>query len=73
MQEMLSAGIIRPCSSAFASPTVLIRKAARSWTLCIDYRSLNQNTLKDKFLVPLINNLLDELYGAIYFSKLDLR
>jgi hypothetical protein len=63
VQEMLEAGIIRPRQSSCAALVVMVLKKEGSWNICPYFRELNKITIKDKFLIPVIHELLYKLHG----------
>ncbi|GKC33896.1 ty3-gypsy retrotransposon protein [Tanacetum coccineum] len=70
VKELLDSGMIKPSNSLFVSPIVMVKKKDNTWRMCVDYRQLNKHTIKDKFLIPIIEELHD---ANTIFSKLDLR
>jgi hypothetical protein len=73
LSEMLKNGIIKPSARPYASPVLLVRKKDGSWRFCVDYRHLNVQTVKNKHPMHIVEELIDELAGAQWFSKLDFR
>ncbi|KAA0043132.1 ty3-gypsy retrotransposon protein [Cucumis melo var. makuwa] len=73
LQELLDKGFIRPSVSPWGAPVLFVKKKDGAMRLCIDYRELNKVTVKNRYPLPRINDLFDQLQGATVFSKIDLR
>src|SRR3569833_3338753 len=73
LDDLIAKGWIRPSSSTYSAPLLLAPKPGGKWRKCTDYRALNQITIKNKYPLPRIDDLLDQLGGAKYFTKIDLR
>ena len=73
LDKLLDKGWIRPLTSRFNHPILLVRKKDGTMRMCIDYRRLNQNTILDRFPIPRIDDFLDRVRGSTVFSKIDIR
>ena len=73
LTELLAKGLIRPSVSPFGSPVIFVRKPNGEMRLCIDYRAVNKLTVRNRYPLPRIDDLLDQLKGANCFSSLDLK
>ncbi|GKA27931.1 putative nucleotidyltransferase, ribonuclease H [Tanacetum coccineum] len=73
LQELQDKGFIRPSHSPWGAPVLFVKKKDGSFRMCIDYRKLNKLTIKNRYPLPRIDDLFDQLQGARYFSKIDLR
>ena len=73
IQELLDLGLIRPSSNPYASSVVLVKKKDGTLRMCIEFRDLNKKTINNRYHIPRIDEIMDELFGAQYFSKIDLR
>jgi len=73
LDELLARGFIRPSSSPWGAPVLFVKKKDGSMRLCIDYRDLNKVTVKNKYPLPRVDDLFDQLQGSTVFSKIDLR
>ena len=73
IQELEEKGYIRPSTSPWGAPVLFVKKKDGSMRMCVDYRALNAATIKNKYPLPRINDLFEQLKGARVFSKIDLR
>jgi hypothetical protein len=73
LDELLAKGFIQPSVSPYGAPVLFVRKKEGTLRMCIDYRMLNSITIKNKYALPFVDELFDQLHGAKIFSKLDLR
>ena len=73
IRELLGKGFIRPSTSPWGAPVLFTKKKVKTLRLCIDYRQLNRVTIKNRYPLPRIDDLFDQLKGARVYSKIDLR
>ena len=72
IDDLLSQGHIRPSTSPYGAPVLFVPKKDGRWRMCVDYRALNRQTIRDRYPLPRIDDLLDRLGQARHFTRLDL-
>jgi hypothetical protein len=72
VQGLLDQGVIRPNSSPYGSLIMMVPKKDGTWRMCVNFRALNKITVKSRYPLPCIDDLLDQLKNVVYFTKLDL-
>ncbi|MCO5594840.1 hypothetical protein L7F22_048874 [Adiantum nelumboides] len=73
LKDYLDRGFVRPSKSPWRAPVLLSRKKDNTMRFCVDYKGLNKLTVKNKYLLPCMDDLIDRLHGALHFTKIDLR
>ena len=73
LQELVNRGFIWPSISPWRVPMLFVKKKDGTWRLCIDYRQLNKVTIRNKYPLPRVDDIIDQLQGVKVFSKIDLR
>ena len=73
LQELLDKGFVRPSVSPWGAPVLFVKKKDGTLRMCIDYQQINKVTVKNKYPLPIIEDLFDRLKGASVFSKIDLQ
>jgi hypothetical protein len=72
VQELLEPGVMHPITNPYSSLVVMVLNKQGTWSMCHDFHTFNKLTFKEKFTIPIIDDLLDKLSGDQYFTKLDL-
>eukprot|EP00983_Pelagomonas_calceolata_P020781 653309-Pelagomonas_calceolata.AAC.1 len=73
IKDLLDKGLIEPSASPYGAPVLFVQKKDGSLRMCVDYRVLNKITVRDRYPLPRIDDLLDSLHGCTVFSSLDLQ